>query len=167
MNAEAIHSRAEQLIARDFVEGISESGRRWLEQHLRECERCAAFAGSANRALRALRGVAVQLPPGLAQKTQFRVRLRAREQRLAAPRRGVLWIACGVSWMFGVITAPFVWRALHWLGDRMSLPRFVPEIGFGLWWALPAIVAGAIVFAENARFAAQRDWLRVQRWDLD
>jgi hypothetical protein len=167
MNTEAIHSRAEELIAREFVEGISESDRRWLEEHLRECETCADFAAATNRALRTLKSLAVQVPPGLAQRTQFRVRLRAQEQMAVAPRRGILWIACGASWTFGAITAPFVWRALHWFGEQMALPHFVPEVGFGLWWALPAIVAGAIIFAENAKFERQRDWLRGQHQDLE
>jgi hypothetical protein len=168
MNAETIHSRAEERIAQEFVEGISESDRRWLEEHLRDCERCSEVAASTDRALRVLKGVAVQVPAGLAQKTKFRVRLRAQEQHaFAAPRRGVLWIACAASWMFGAITAPFVWRALHWVGEQMALPRFMPEVGFGLWWALPAIVAGAIILAENARFEAQRDWLRGQHRDLE
>ncbi|HXA56699.1 MAG TPA: hypothetical protein VNU84_04640 [Candidatus Acidoferrum sp.] len=167
MNGEAIHSRAEQLIGQEFVEGISESDRRWLEEHLRECEKCAAAAASTDRALRALKGVSVQVPAGLAEKTKFRVHLRAQERTFAEPRRGILWIACAASWTFGAITAPFVWRALHWVGDQMALPRLVPELGFGLWWALPAIVAGAIILAENAKFERQRDGLRQQHWDAE
>ena len=168
MTTETIHARAERLIAQEFVEGISESDRRWLEQHLRECDQCGAAAASMDRALRALKGVAVPVPAGLAQKTKFRVRLRAQDQQaLTQPRRGVLWVACGASWAFGAITAPFVWRVLHWVSEQMALPRFVPEIGFGLWWALPAIVAGAIIFAENAKFERQQDWLREQHWDLE
>ena len=154
---DAGHARAQELIAREFVEGIPASDQRWLEEHLRGCEECAGVAASTDRALRALKSVAVQVPTGLAQKTQFRVRLRAHERQFDEARRGILWVACGASWVFGAVSAPFVWRGLQWIGERMALPRIVPDLGFGLWWALPAIVAGAIVFAENARFARQRD----------
>lgn len=166
MNSHENHPRAEQLIAQESVEGISANDQSWLEEHLRECERCAAVATSTSRAIQSLKSVAIPLPKGLVQKTQFRVRLRA-QQPLAEPQRQLLWVACAVSWAFGAVTAPYVWRGLQWIGERTALPRAVPDVGFGLWWALPAIVAGAIVLAENARFERQRDWLRGQWWDVD
>ena len=156
MSAKDIHIRAEQLIAQDFVEGISESERVWLDGHLRECERCATAAETTGMALRALKGVAIAVPAGLARKTQFRVRLRAQEHAGLASRRRVLWTACGISWAFGVATAPLVWQGLQAVAQRFSLSRPLPEMAFGLWWALPAIVAGAIVLAENARMQRER-----------
>ncbi|HKQ88857.1 MAG TPA: hypothetical protein VJS43_19025 [Candidatus Acidoferrales bacterium] len=158
MNTEAIHSRAERLIAQEFVEGIADADRRWLEQHLRQCERCSASAAVTSRALRALRSTVLPAPAGLAQRAQFRVGLRMQERREHRIQRGVLWIACAASWLFGAVSASFVWSGLQWVGQKLALPHFVPEIGFGLWWALPAIVAGAIVLAENARYRRQRDW---------
>ena len=158
MSLETIHARAQRLIAQDLVEGISETERRWLEHHLRECERCAASASATNRALHALRSVAVPVPAGLAQRTQFRLRLRIAERSETRAQRSLLWTACAASWVFGAVSAPYVWRGLEWATKTMALPRFAPEIGFGLWWALPAIVAGAIVLAENARYRRQRDW---------
>ena len=158
MNTEAIHSRAERLIAQEFVEGIAETDRRWLEQHLRECERCSISAGLTSRALLALRSTVLPAPAGLAQRARFRIGLRMQERREYRIQRGVLWIACAASWLFGAVSASYVWSGLQWVGQRLALPHFVPEIGFGLWWALPAIVAGAIVLAENARYRRQRDW---------
>lgn len=166
VNQDAGHVRAQELIAREFVEGIAASDQRWLEEHLRVCEKCAGVAASTDRALRALKSVAVQVPMGLAQKTQFRVRLRAQERRSDEARRGILWAACGASWIFGAVSAPFVWRGLLWAGKWMALPRVVPELGFGLWWALPAIVAGAIVFAEHVKSEMLQDWFRQQDREL-
>jgi hypothetical protein len=57
---------------------------------------------------------------------------------------------CGASWIAGAATAPYVWRALEWLGHRAGLPDLVWKMGFGVWWALPAIIAAAILFAETA-----------------
>lgn len=158
MNSGAIHAHAEQLIAQELIEGIAENDRRWLEQHLRECEQCSASAAATGRAVRALKSAAVPVPPGLAQRTQFRVRLRMQERQQNRIQRGFLWIACAASWVFGAVSAPYVWSGLQWAGQILALPHLVPEIGFGLWWGLPAIVAGAIVLAENARYRRQRDW---------
>ena len=157
MNAEDIHVRAEQLIARDFVEGISESERAWLDGHLQGCRRCADVAETTGAALRSLKSTAIAVPAGLARTTQFRVRLRAREHAGFVSRRRVLWVACGISWAFGIATAPLVWQGLQTLAQRFSLSRPLPEMAFGLWWALPAIVAGAVVLAENARMQRERD----------
>lgn len=158
MNTGAIHARAEHLIAQELVEGIAENDRCWLERHLRECQRCSASAAETGRAVRALNTAAIPVPAGLAQRTQFRVRLRMQERRQNRIQRGFLWIACAASWLFGAVSASYVWSGLQWVGQSLALPHLVPEIGFGLWWALPAIVAGAIVLAENARYRRQRDW---------
>lgn len=158
MNSGAIHARAKQLIAQELIEGVAENDRRWLEQHLRECEQCNASAAATGRAVRAFKSAAVPAPSGLAQRTQFRVHLRMQEQQENRIQRGFLWIACAASWLFGAASAPYVWSGLQWFGQSLALPHLVPEIGFGLWWALPALVAGAIVLAENARYRRQRDW---------
>lgn len=159
MNTQTIHERTRQLISQELIEGIPESDRRWLEAHLKDCERCSASAAAVGRALHALKAIAIPVPSGLARRTQFRVHLRMQEQQAVKAKPGFLWIACAISWIFGAISASYVWQGLQWATERMALPRFVPEVGFGLWWALPAIVAGAIVLAENARDRRQRDWL--------
>ncbi len=64
--SENLHARAEKLIAQERVEGISQAERDWLAAHLRECPACAQVAQQTNDALRALRGVAIPLPRGLA-----------------------------------------------------------------------------------------------------
>jgi hypothetical protein len=133
MNHE-LHARAEKLIAQDRVEGISSSERDWLAAHLRECPSCAQVAQQTNAALRALRAMPVPLPRGLAERTQFRVQLRAQELREQEPKRRFLWVMCGTG-----------------------APRLALEFGFGLWWAIPALFAAAIVVLENVRQANERD----------
>lgn len=159
MNDRAIHERAERLVAEELIEGISERDRLWLQEHLRGCKECSASAASVGRALNALKSIATPVPSGLAQRTQFRVHLRMQEQQAMKAKPGFLWIACATSWIFGAVSASYVWHGLQWATQRMALPHFIPEMTFGLWWALPAIVAGAIVLAENARDGRQRDWL--------
>src|SRR5579859_5038724 len=144
-----LHTRAEQLIAQERVEGISTADQRWLRQHLSECADCAALAGATEQAIRTLRGLSPPPPPALASRTQLRVRLRAQQLR-GEPRWRMVYAACGISWAFGAATAPYVWRGLEWAGHRMGLPNIIWELGFGLWWALPAAVVAVILLMENA-----------------
>lgn len=152
------HARAEGLIAKERVEGISTSEREWLASHLSECARCSESASMTSQALRALWSVPVPLPRDLARRTQFRVRLRAQELQSRGPRWQLVWIACAASWLFGALTAPYVWRGLEWFGTRIGAPKLLWQVSFGVWWALPAIVAGVILLIENPRRAADRDW---------
>jgi hypothetical protein len=153
------HARAEQLIARERIEGISSADQGWLQQHLAECASCAARAGATDQAIRSLRGLSVALPSALASRTQFRVRMRAQQLR-SEPRWRLVCAACGVSWAFGATTAPYVWRGLEWAGHRMGVPNFIWELGFGLWWALPAAVVAVILLMENAGRTGEADWKR-------
>lgn len=148
--SEAMHERAQRLIAQEHVEGISADERHWLSTHLAECADCAERAKATEQAIRSLRGLSVPLPRALASRTQMRVRLRAEQLRGVQPRWRMVWAACGVSWAFGAATAPYVWRGLEWIGHRVGLPDFVWELGFGLWWALPAAVVAIVLLLENA-----------------
>ena len=153
-----LHERAEKLIAQDRVEGISQKEREWLDAHLRECAECSQAAQETANALNALRGIAVAPPRGLADRTKFRVQLRAQELRVREPRRTWLWIVCAMSWGLGVASAPYVWQVFEWVGRYTGAPKLVIEFGFGLWWAIPGLVAAAIVILENVRQAREREW---------
>jgi len=157
---ENLHTRAERLIAQERIEGITKSEGDWLAAHLRECAACAQVAQQTSDALRTLRGLPVPLPRGLAARTQFRVQLRAQEMREREPKRRLLWIMCAMSWALGISTAPYVWRAFEWAGERLGMPRLIWEMGFGLWWTIPALVAAAIVLLESVRLANENDQAR-------
>jgi hypothetical protein len=154
-----LHTRALQLIAQARVEGIPESDSAWLRTHLEECEFCTEHARQTDRALRSLRSASIPLPEGLASRTQFRVRLRAMELREREPKRRALWLACAVSWAFGIASAPYVWRLFQWFGERTGVPKLVWEVGFGLWWTIPALFAAAVLLIESSRKGDQPDWL--------
>jgi len=151
-----LHARAEGLIAKERVEGISAEEQEWLGQHLRECAQCAESANATLQALRSLRALSIPLPRELAARTQFRVRLRAQELQAREPRWRLIWAMCGASWVAGAATAPYVWRGLEWIGHRAGLPDLVWKMGFGVWWALPAIVAAGILLMEGGERSARR-----------
>jgi hypothetical protein len=141
------HDHALHLIAQARVEGIAEADSTWLRAHLGECEFCAKHASQTDHALRVFRTVAISLPEGLASRTQFRVRLRADELREHGLGRKLLWTIAGVSWALGIASAPWVWRAFEWVGHRTGAPKLIWEVGFVMWWAVPALLATGVVLA--------------------
>lgn len=155
-----IHERAQQLISQERIEGILPSENTWLAAHLQECESCANFARKTSAALRSLQTIPIALPVGLAERTQFRVGLRAQQLRQHEPRRRALWIAAGLSWVTGVASAPYVWRAFAWLGEHAGVPKLVWEMGFGLWWAVPALIAAVVLLSEQEKQSSERYWLQ-------
>ncbi len=142
-----IHDRALQLIAQERVEGISPAEREWLAAHLQDCAHCAELARQTDQALRSMRTAAIPLPRGLASRTQLRVRLRAEELREHGLGRKLLWTIAGVSWALGIASAPWVWRAFEWVGHRTGAPKLIWEVGFVMWWAVPALLATGVVLA--------------------
>lgn len=152
-----MHARAESLIAKEHVEGISAPDQEWLRAHLHECAPCSEISSATQHALRSLQTLSVPLPRELAARTQFRVRLRAQELQVREPRWRLIWAMCGASWIGGAATAPYVWRGLEWIGHRAGLPDLVWKMGFGVWWALPAIVAAAILLMEGGERNPTRD----------
>ena len=159
MNQE-MHTRAEQLIAQERVEGISQADHDWLSAHLQDCAQCADHARHTEHALRSLRTMSIPLPSGLASRTQFRVQLRLQEMREREPKRRALWLACALSWAFGIVSAPYVWRLFQWFGERTGMPKLVWEVGFGLWWTIPALFFVIVVFMEKMRQSSESELTR-------
>ena len=147
--SEKPHERAQQLFSQSLIEGLSSADQTWLEAHLRECAACAQHAAATRELLRGLRNVPVFIPSDLAARTQLRVRLRAQEFAAAANSGAVLWIITAASWLVGVLSAPLVWRGFAWLGTQLNLPKPILELGFVLWWAVPALVALAAVLHQR------------------
>jgi len=79
---------------------------------------------------------------------------------LIEPKRRALWAACAVSWVFGIASAPYVWRLFQWFGERTGVPKLVWELGFGLWWTIPALFALIVLLMEKVRQGGEPDWIR-------
>lgn len=156
--SENLHARSLELIAKARIEGLTESERAWLTAHTQNCDLCVEHARQTDRALRLMRTSAIPVPPNLVSRTQFRVRLRAQELQEREPRRRVLWFISVMSWALGIASAPYVWQVFAWIGHRTGTPKLVWEIGFGLWWTIPAVYAVMVLLLENARQSSATDW---------
>jgi hypothetical protein len=159
MNA-STHDRARQLIAQERIEGVAAVDHAWLTTHLHSCAECANFAQETAAALGSLQTVHVALPAGLAERTQFRVSLRAQQLNLREPQRRALWVAAAVSWAGGIASAPLVWRLFAWLGEYAHAPKIVWETGFALWWIVPALVASVVLLAEHEKRGGETYWFQ-------
>jgi hypothetical protein len=146
---EGVHISAQRLIDQDRVEGISLERRHWLDRHLEACAECARHADVTDQALRSLRAVSVSLPPALVSRSQLRAYLHAQQVRNAGTGAWALWISCAISWLLGTATAPYIWGAFRWMGQRTGVPDLIWQMGVALWWALPALIAIAILLIEK------------------
>jgi anti-sigma factor RsiW len=147
---ENLHERARQLLDESVVERLRPADEAWLREHLAACSDCAKQAAATQNVLRALRAVPVSLPRDLAARTQLRVRLRAQQTSPATNGSFWLWAVTAASWLLGVFSAPLVWRGFAWLGANFGLPKLAIEMGFVLWWAVPALVAVAAVIHQRS-----------------
>jgi len=152
-----LHVQANELLSRRRVEPLSRQDEGWLAAHLAECDSCAAEDARMADALAALRGMPINLPRSLASRTQLRVRLRAEELREHGPASRLIWAVACMSWIFGLATAPFVWRGFAWVGGELHLPKLVWITGVVLWWAVPALVATGIVLLGHKGHAGAAD----------
>ncbi|HTP69099.1 MAG TPA: hypothetical protein VMJ35_09365 [Dongiaceae bacterium] len=148
--SENLHTRAQKLLSGAMVEGISAADQIWLDMHLAECTDCARDAEVTRELLGALRSIPVDVPLDLAARTQLRVRLRAQQAEKDSSSSALLWIITAASWLLGIFSAPLVWRVFTWIGQRTNLPKPVLELGFVLWWAVPALIAVAVVLHQRA-----------------
>jgi hypothetical protein len=148
--SENAHIRAEELLGQSLVEGLATAEQAWLDAHLRECPECSLKAVRSQELLRAFRNVPVAVPRGLAARAQMRVRLRAQESAKTSDSSVLLWIISAASWLLGVFSAPLVWRGFTWVGSHLNLPKPVLEVGFVLWWTVPALMAAAVILHQRA-----------------
>jgi hypothetical protein len=149
--SEDYHQRAEGLIVASRLEGLSPSDREWLNLHLESCVRCAKRADSTEKALRSLRSVSVRVGPDLIRATRLRVQARALELRERRSQMTMLWVSCALSWVLGALSAPFVWRAFAWVGEHYKMPAIAWQLGFALWWVLPAGAVAVVLVMRRPR----------------
>ncbi len=143
------HARAQQLLMQAVVEGLQPAEEAWLREHQASCAECAREAAAAQDAVRALKSVTVMAPRDLAARTQLRMRLRAEDLTRSASGSLWLWGIAGASWVLGLVSAPLVWQVFSWAGQNYGVPKLALQVGFVLWWTVPALVAAGVVLYQR------------------
>lgn len=154
--SENLHARAKQLGLQAMIEGLQPTEEAWLREHQASCVECTQEAAAAQEAVQALKSVTVMVPRDLAARTQLRVRLRAQELTRSASGSLWLWIVAAASWVLGLVSAPLVWQLFAWAGGNFGVPKLALEMGFVLWWTVPALVAVGVVLYQRMQSAGTR-----------
>jgi len=144
-----VHARAQQLMAAAQVEGIPASEQAWLEQHLEGCAECAQSAALTQRAIEALRWVAVSADPALVEITRRRVQMRTLELAERQARLLPLAISCGLAALLSMVTLTCLWQGFAWLGEQWRLPALAWQAGFISAWFLPAALTAAVMLGMH------------------
>ena len=139
------HERAKKLLAMRRVEGIAEIEEQWLEDHLAHCDACSNAAQALTHAINAVRSFSVTARPEAVRRASVAVRLRAEQIRQERERTIPIWIAAAMSAALAILTTPYTWAAFAWLGRLLQVPDITWQVGFLMWWFLPATVVGAVV----------------------
>jgi len=144
-----IHERARMLIALSGSEEVSNSEQSWLAAHLESCMPCREFAENSREAVRSLRAFPVTAGGSLVSTTQMRVRQRAQELQRRQEWLRVIWVCCSAVTLCTAFTTVILWRGFAWMGQQARLPAPVWEIGFMVFYLLPAILAGILLLARG------------------
>ena len=146
MNANE-HGRAVDLITQRDVEGIAENDARWLASHLAECRQCASFELALSGAEQALRSTTVMASAALVASTQAKVWARAEQLRERQSRFFLMAISFAMGVVFSTLSAWVWWKAGGWMVEHFGLPSVLVTPGLVVFWLLPAIFLGVMLFA--------------------
>jgi hypothetical protein len=138
------HERARKLLAMRRVEGIPAVEDQWLEDHLAHCDACSSAAQALTDAVNAVRSFSVTARPETVRRASAAVRLRAEQIRLERERTIPIWIAAAMSAALAILTTPYTWAVFAWMGRLVHVPDIAWQVGFLMWWFLPATVVGAV-----------------------
>jgi hypothetical protein len=145
------HQRARRLNAAIRVEGISDVDRKWLEEHLQSCSRCADDAQVTEAAIATFRQAGSMISPDVVRRTTLAVRHRAQDLHTRRERAVPLAIATAVSALWVIATLPYTWAAFSWLGQSFALPNAVWQLAFVIWWFSPATVLAGVAAWQHKR----------------
>lgn len=152
--SENVHERAAHLIVQSQVENVATADRSWLEAHLTSCPACARRAAATDDTVQSIRSISVQVNPALVEMTRFRVRRRAQElDRRRLPGMW-LWIAGAVSWAWTAASVSCLWRIFGWMAHRVGIPSPLWQMGFALWWAVPALILASVLSLKGLQDAS-------------
>jgi hypothetical protein len=140
-----MHQQALGLIRKAWIEALAPDEETWLREHLSGCTDCAVRDAQTRSAVEALCSEPVAAEPTLVENTRRLVRWRAQQLREAQERSRMVVFACVISFAWGVLTAPLVWRLVAWLGEAAAMPELVSQVVFLVLVLAPGLVAALVL----------------------
>lgn len=144
-----IHERARMSIALSGSEEVSNSEQTWLAAHLESCVPCREFAENAQDAVSSLRAYPITAGGSLVSATQMRVRQRAQELQRHKEWLRVIWVCCTAVTLCTALTTVILWRGFAWMGQQAQLSAPVWEVGFMVFYLMPAILVGILLLTRG------------------
>ena len=153
------HARARKLLHAARVEGISAVDRQWLDAHLADCTECSTEASRLSLAIDSLRAHSVSAPADVVRRASLAVHQRAEQRQSKRETAVPLWIAAATSSVWTLFTTPYAWAAFAWFGGLFHVPDTVWQLGFLIWWFMPASALAAVAgWRHVARRRAVLNW---------
>jgi hypothetical protein len=171
-NNNDVHERARRLIVLADPEALSgadrfasgtvlsdkllsdeRSSNAWLATHIETCESCRDFAENIRQAIHGLRAIPIAADRSLVSTTQMLVRRHSLELQRRQERLWLVTVSCTAVAFFALLSAAALWRGFEWLGERAQLAPLVWQVGFLVFGATPALVAGILLLARNIHMA--------------
>ena len=137
------HLRAQDLL---LARQIAGSDQAWLEEHLVGCDLCSDDAAAMMQASSEVRAGSRQIVAqrSLVRSTQSRVRERAAEMREQDERMAPLWIAVALAGLWAIVSVPFIWTGVEYLGHWANLPALVWQTAAVFIWLMPTGIITAL-----------------------
>jgi predicted anti-sigma-YlaC factor YlaD len=151
------HERARKLLAARRIEGISPIEETWLDDHLAQCDDCSKEADTLALAINSLRTFSVTARPEAVRRASAAIRMRAEQRQQERQRAIPIWIAAVMSVALAIFTTPYTWAVFAWLGRILQVSDIAWQLGFLMWWFLPASVVAAV--AARQKIVSNRESL--------
>lgn len=151
------HERARKLLAARRIEGISPIEETWLDDHLTQCDDCSKEADTLAFAINSLRTFSVTARPEAVRRASAAIRMRAEQRQHERQRAIPIWIAAAMSVALAIFTTPYTWAVFAWLGRMLQVSDIAWQLGFLMWWFLPASVVAAV--AARQKIVSNRESL--------
>jgi anti-sigma factor RsiW len=137
------HERTFELACLAFAESISDSDRRWLEQHLVSCSDCRARNQQTEQMVAALKTVSISADVDVVRSTQRRVRGLCQRQEARKRRMLPIWISSGFASAWMACSAPYLWQSFDLTGHWLHIPDVLWQMAFLVAWFTPALTGAA------------------------
>jgi anti-sigma factor RsiW len=148
------HKEAQRLILQSSTGSVTAGELRRLEEHLAVCRECAGIAAATDSTVCAIRSFSIRLDPQFVELTRLRVRRRAEELSRRRLPGAWFWIGSAVSWAWILASASYLYRGFGWMAQKAGIPSPLWQMGFVLWWAVPALILAAVLSLHTLQDAS-------------